>query len=109
MEPVIFTSEEAFENSVIDNLRQHGWGHEPVLRYPTEDDLVNNWANILFKNNNEIDRLNGQELTRGEMQQIIDQLVALGSPQEMPLLMARHLLSSVTIQMMYFTTEKKLV
>ena len=80
MEPVIFTSEEAFENSVIDNLRQHGWGHEPVLRYPTEEDLVNNWANILFKNNNEIDRLNGQKLTPSEMQQIIDQLVALGSP-----------------------------
>ena len=68
MGTVVFTCEEAFENSVIDNLRQHGWGHEPVLRYPTEDDLVNNWANILFKNNNEIDRLNGQELTRSEMQ-----------------------------------------
>lgn len=80
MEPVIFTSEEAFENSVISNLRKHGWEKMPVLRYPTEEDLINNWADILFQNNNEIDRLNGQKLTSTEMQQIIDQLVALGSP-----------------------------
>ena len=61
-----FESEAAFEEALIHVLSQHGWESE-VLRYPTEEDLLRNWADILFQNNNTIDRLNDQPLTDGEM------------------------------------------
>jgi len=39
-----------------------GWGnsdgaYESVLRYPDEEDLLKNWANILYNNNKSRDRL----------------------------------------------------
>lgn len=74
-----FESEAAFEEALIHVLSQHGWESE-VLRYPTEEDLLRNWADILFQNNNTIDRLNDQPLTDGEMQQIIEQITALRTP-----------------------------
>ena len=36
MEPVTFTSEAAFEESVIENLKRCGWDDaEGVIKYPT--------------------------------------------------------------------------
>ena len=67
-----FTKESDFENALIQTLSQKGWESE-ILRYPTEEDLLKNWAEILYHNNNTIDRLNDCPLTDTEMQQIIEQ------------------------------------
>lgn len=53
---MIFDSESVFEDNVITVLKQHGW-KDGVLRYPTEQDLLDNWKGILYRNNNDIDRL----------------------------------------------------
>jgi type I restriction enzyme R subunit len=74
-----FTNEALFEQAVIRHLSTKGWEME-VIKNPTEEDLLNNWANILFQNNREIDRLNDTPLTKGEMQQILEQITALRSP-----------------------------
>ena len=76
---MVFDRESDFEEALIDVLQQHGWGNE-VLRYPTEADLIQNWADILFRNNTDRDRLNGQPLTRGEMDQVIEQVETLRTP-----------------------------
>ena len=75
-----FSTELAFEKAVIDLLRNKGWGEHEVLKNPTEEDLLENWAEILFQNNKEIDRLNNVALTSGEMQQIIEQINSLKTP-----------------------------
>lgn len=74
-----FGKESEFEKALIDILSNKGWETE-VLKYPTEEDLIKNWAKILFDNNNTIDRLNGFPLTNGEMQQIIEQINKLKTP-----------------------------
>lgn len=68
---MIFDSESVFEENVITVLKQHGW-KDGVLRYPTERDLLDNWKDILYRNNNDIDRLGKYPLTDGEMTQIIE-------------------------------------
>lgn len=78
---MVFDKESAFEEAVITVLEQHGWDDaEGVLRYPTEQDLIDNWAKILFNNNAGIDRLNGCPLTQGEMAQVIEQIETLKTP-----------------------------
>lgn len=52
-----FISEAAFETALIDELKNKGWESE-VSKNPTEADLLQNWAAILFQNNRDIDRLN---------------------------------------------------
>jgi type I restriction enzyme R subunit len=42
--------------------------------------LIDNWAQILFDSNRDIDRLNNFPLTDGEMQQIIEQINILKTP-----------------------------
>ena len=74
-----FTTEAEFEEALIHALSQKGWESE-VIKYPTEEDLLKNWANLLFQNNNTIDRLNDCPLTDTEMQQIIEQITALRTP-----------------------------
>lgn len=75
----IFTNEALFENAVTQLLSTKGWETE-VLKNPTEEDLLSNWANILFENNRDIDRLNDTPLTSGEMQQILEQINSLRTP-----------------------------
>ena len=78
---MVFDKEASFEEAVITVLKQHGWNDaEGVLRYPTEQDLIDNWAKILFNNNAGIDRLNGCPLTQGEMAQVIEQIETLKTP-----------------------------
>lgn len=74
-----FDKESDFEESLIEALTHKGW--EPkILKYPSEEDLLKNWANILFENNRGIDRLNDYPLTIGEMQQIMEQIITLRTP-----------------------------
>lgn len=78
---MIYDKEASFEEAVITVLKQHGWDDaDGVLRYPTEQDLIENWAKILFQNNADIDRLNGCPLTQGEMAQVIEQIETLKTP-----------------------------
>ncbi len=76
---MIYSKESDFEAALIALLPQKGWEHA-ILEYPTEADLLKNWANILFENNRGIDRLNDFPLTDGEMQQIIEQITTLRTP-----------------------------
>ena len=76
---MIFEKESAFEEALIERLSKSGWESE-VLKYPTEQDLIDNWASILFENNRSIDRLNDYPLTDGEMQQILEQIEELKTP-----------------------------
>lgn len=64
---------------MITALQNKGWENN-VLKYPTEETLLKNWANILFDNNRGIDRLNDAPLTDTEMQQILEQVLALRTP-----------------------------
>lgn len=75
-----FNSEADFEEALIKVLyEKHGWESE-VLKYPTEQELLANWAKILFDNNRDIDKLNDYPLTDGEMQQIMEQIASLRTP-----------------------------
>lgn len=73
------TTEAEFEEALIQALSKKGWEKE-ILKRPTEKDLLQNWANILFENNRGKDRLNDFPLTEGEMQQILEQINALRTP-----------------------------
>ncbi len=75
-----FNKEAPFEVALVEALRRKGWGQQPVLMYPTEADLIENWRQILSKINNGIDCLNGCPLTDGEMQQVLQQVRDLRSP-----------------------------
>ncbi|WP_419213450.1 type I restriction endonuclease subunit R [Maribacter sp. X9] len=76
---MIFNNESDFEGAVIEALSHKGWESE-VIKNPKEKDLLDNWANILFENNRDIDRLNDHPLTEGEMQQILEQVNTLRTP-----------------------------
>lgn len=74
-----FQKEADFEEALIKVLADKGWEKE-VIKNPTEQDLIRNWAEILYDNNRGIDRLNNYPLTDGEMQQIIEQITELRTP-----------------------------
>lgn len=74
-----FKTEAQFEQAFIEVLTHKGWESE-ILKNKTEADLLQNWANILFENNRQQDRLNDVPLTDSEIQQIIEQIKALKTP-----------------------------
>ena len=75
-----YDDELVFERDFIEYLQEScGW-KDGLIRNPGAEDLIDNWADILYDNNNDVDHLNGCRLTAGEMKQIIDQVEALGSP-----------------------------
>ena len=75
-----FDDELKFEKALVNLLRTEcGWEKE-IIKYPTEEDLIKNWANILFENNKEKYILNNCPLTESEMYQIITQVNALKNP-----------------------------
>jgi type I restriction enzyme R subunit len=79
----VFTSEQAFEDALVAVLeRDYGW-KDGTLNHPTEQDLLDNWAQILYDNNKGKDNLNGCTLTSGEIQQIIEQIVELRTPMRL--------------------------
>lgn len=77
-----FIKESAFEQALVDLLPHHGWEKE-VMMQPGEADLIQNWANIIFDNNRDINRLGNATLTTSEMQQVIDQVNRCDSPYAM--------------------------
>ncbi|CCQ92879.1 Type I site-specific deoxyribonuclease, HsdR family [[Clostridium] ultunense Esp] len=76
---MVFKNEQSFEDALVNLLiSQKGW--DEVLDNPSEEDLIQNWADILFQNNKEKDRLNNVPLNRSEMNQIIQQINGLQTP-----------------------------
>ena len=75
----MFNDELAFEKALVDVLSSASW-EKNIIRYPSEEDLIKNWADILFNNNKGIDELNGVPLTDSEMQQLISQINSLSTP-----------------------------
>ena len=76
--PLTYTDEARFEDDVVAMLRRHGW--DEVLHRPTERQLIDNWAEILYNNNRDQDRLGDVPLTSTEMDQIIEQITELRTP-----------------------------
>ena len=74
-----FEKEADFEKAVIAALQSYGW-EKNVIYEPTEKDLIQNWANILFENNRDIDRLNDCPLIPEEMDELLEQIRALRTP-----------------------------
>lgn len=99
---MIFKKKAKFEDALIKVLFNKGWSSE-VIMYPTEEDLIQNWANILFNNNQSIDRLNGCPLTSGEMQQIMEQIKTLRTP-----LMLNKFINGKTISITRDNVDDKL-
>ena len=76
----MFNSEAEFEAALIKKLTDEcGWDKK-ILRNYSEKDLIKNWADILFQNNRQIDRLNDYPFTGGEMGQILEQIKSLRTP-----------------------------
>ena len=76
-----FKKEKDFEDALVKLLTEPdlGW-KDGVLNHPTEKDLLDNWAKILYGNNRDVDRLGDFPLTDGEMQQILEQIKGLRTP-----------------------------
>lgn len=69
-----------FEKDLVDLLvREKGW-KDDVFINPTEEELIQNWANIIYDNNKQRDRLDRYPLTQGEIKQLIDQINAAATP-----------------------------
>lgn len=79
---MVFNKELDFEEALIKVLCTKGWESE-IIKNPTEEDLIKNWANILFENNRNINRLGDYPLTKTEMNQIIDQIINLRTPLQL--------------------------
>lgn len=70
-----FVSELEFENDLIKALEKNGWQNDSfanVLMNPSEQDLVDNFAKIVFANNSESAKLNGVELSEKEINKILE-------------------------------------
>nr|WP_302600018.1 HsdR family type I site-specific deoxyribonuclease [uncultured Cellulosilyticum sp.] len=75
-----YDSESKFEADLIKSLiEEKGW-KDGILQYKTEKELIQNWANIIYENNRNIDRLGDYPVTSGEMQQIMEQIKTLKTP-----------------------------
>lgn len=75
----MYNDELKFEADFVRSLQENGWT-DGVLKNPTEKDLLENWAKILFENNRQQDRLSDYPLTDTEMQQVIDKINELRVP-----------------------------
>ena len=57
---MVFDTEAAFEEAVIEKLKAYGWDDAGgVIKRPTEQQLLENWAAILFENNKHIIHIQG--------------------------------------------------
>lgn len=74
-----FGKEADFEKALIAALQSYGWEKE-VICNPTEKDLIKNWADILFENNRNIDRLNDCPLIEEEMDELLEQVKNARTP-----------------------------
>ena len=72
--------EESFESDLVTLLvEKKGW-RDGVIDFPDEASLIDNWAEILFRNNSGSDRLNGVPLSEGEKAQLMGLVRAADTP-----------------------------
>ncbi|MBR4414044.1 MAG: hypothetical protein IKS59_01790, partial [Aeriscardovia sp.] len=64
-----FDKELEFEKALCELLPKHGWS-DNILHHSTEQELIDNWAGIIYDMNREMERLGNYPLTSSEMQQI---------------------------------------
>ena len=63
-----------FENDLVNLLvKEKGWVDDVFIN-PSEEDLIKNWANIVFNNNRKPERLSDYPLTKGEIEQLLEQI-----------------------------------
>lgn len=76
-----FYKEKDFEEALIHKLTEidNQWSKN-VLEYKDEAFLIDNWANILYQNNNTTDRLNNCPLTATEKKQLINYVNSQNTP-----------------------------
>lgn len=75
-----YDKESEFEEDLIKMLvEDKGW-KDGILYYPTEEDLIENWADIIYKKNQQVDRLGSYPLTKGEMAQILTEVSLRRTP-----------------------------
>ena len=74
-----FEKEVDFEKALIAALQGYGW-EKKVIDHPTEKDLIQNWADILFENNRGKDRLNDCPLIPEEMDELLEQIREARTP-----------------------------
>lgn len=75
-----YENESEFENDLIQMLiEDKGW-KDGILDYPTEEDLIRNWAYVIHERNKQIDRLGKYPLTEGEMSQILTEVSLRRTP-----------------------------
>lgn len=69
-----YEHETPFERDLVNLLvSEKGW-EGGVLLNPTEEDLIQNWATIIFENNRQPSRLGDYPLTPGEINQLLEQV-----------------------------------
>ena len=74
-----FEKEADFEKALIAALQSYG-SEKEVICNPTEKDLIKNWADILFENNRNIDRLNDCPLIEEGMDELLEQVKNARTP-----------------------------
>ncbi len=63
-----------FERDLVNLLvNEKGW-KDDVFVNPSEDELIKNWANIIYNNNRKPERLGDYPLTEGEIAQLLEQI-----------------------------------
>lgn len=78
---MVFTKEIDFENALVELLKNKGWDGG-VIEHPTETDLLQNLATILYNNNNSDDRLNNVPLSNSEIAQVFEQINSIQTPNQ---------------------------
>lgn len=89
---MLFRNESEFEEALVKKLGQKGWSGD-VLKYKTEEELIENWAQILFENNQSQNKLNHIPLTKGEMNQVIEKVKELKTPLKL-----NHFINGKTVE-----------
>lgn len=75
-----YEQELPFERDLVNLLvNEKGWVDDVFIN-PSEEDLIQNWANIIFNNNRQPTRLGEYPLTKGEINQLLEQINNATSP-----------------------------
>lgn len=76
----MFNKEKDFQNALTELLTtKKGW-QDGVLKYPSQNDLIANWKNVLEHINQ--NKLNGRKISDNEMDKILNQLRDLKTPND---------------------------
>ena len=69
-----------FEKDLVNLLvKEKGWVDDVFIN-PSEEDLIKNWVNIVFNNNRKPERLSDYPLTKGEIDQLMEQINNAATP-----------------------------